>query len=243
MPNRHLIERLAAVQDTLLALYRGGKPMSSATKGREREYFIHEFLEQILPPVHRFGSGDIIDSHGHKTGQIDIVIEHPFLPSLPQLGGRERLYLAESVAAVIEVKSDLSSQWDEVEKTAREIRRLKRPFNKDRNPPVSPGVPGYPDPITVFAVGYKGWAKLETLRGRFGVDALVNGILVIEGGLWATYMMPTYRRPGLDESRGIYQVNEIEGPMALWGLFCSLQQVIHGVSDNGEWIKDYVWSV
>jgi hypothetical protein len=104
VPNPHLLERIAAVQDTLFALYRGGKPMSSATKGREREYFVHEFLEQILPPVHRFGSGDVIDSHGHTTGQVDIVIEHPFLPSLPQPGGKERLYLAESVAAVIEVK-------------------------------------------------------------------------------------------------------------------------------------------
>jgi hypothetical protein len=242
MPNPHLLERIAAVQDTLLALYRGGKPMSSATKGREREYFIHEFLEQILPPVHRFGSGDIIDSHGHKTGQVDIVIEHPFLPSLPQPGGKERLYLAESVAAVIEVKSDLSSQWDEVEKTARDIKNLKRPLSKDKNPPLSPGV-GQLDPIPVFAVGYKGWATLETLKRRFGKEALVNGILVIEGGLFATNQVPSYRRPGFDVSRGVYQVNAIEGPMALWGLFCTLQQVIHGLSDNGEWIRDYVWSV
>src|SRR5262249_49094612 len=49
-------------------------------------------------------------------------------PSLPQISGKERLYLAESVAAVIEVKSNLSSQWEEVEKTVREVKKLRRPL-------------------------------------------------------------------------------------------------------------------
>jgi hypothetical protein len=143
MPNQHLIERLAAIQDALLALHRGGGPMSSSTKGREREHFIHQFLEQVLPPVHRFGSGDIIDSSGNRSGQADIVIEHPRLPSLPHPGGKERLYLAESVAAVIEVKSDISSQWHDVEATAREIKKLRRPPRRDVDPTLPPGV-GYP---------------------------------------------------------------------------------------------------
>jgi hypothetical protein len=56
--------------------------MSSATKGREREHFIHQFLEQVLPPVHRFGSGDIIDAVEQRSGQVDVVIEHPLLPRL-----------------------------------------------------------------------------------------------------------------------------------------------------------------
>src|SRR5262245_1892719 len=131
MPNPHLLSRLEAVQNMLLSLHRGGAMMSAATKGREREHFVHEFLEQVLPPLHRAGSGDITDSLGQRSGQADIVIEHPLLPSLRQIGGRERLYLAESVAAVIEVKSNLSSQWDEVEKTAREVKKLRRPPRRD----------------------------------------------------------------------------------------------------------------
>jgi hypothetical protein len=239
MPNPHLLERLAAVQETLLALYRGGRPMSSSTKGREREHFVHEFLEQVLPPVHRFGSGDIIDSLGQKSGQADIVIEHPLLPSLPQPGGKERLYLAESVAAVVEVKSDLSTQWDEVEATAREIKKLRRPPRRDINPSLPPGI-GYPDPIPVFAVGYKGWSRLETLKERLRNENLVNGILVIEGGLFASQWVLPYHRPGFDATREFYSMVNVQGPMALWGLFCTLQQVIHGMSDNGEWIRDYV---
>jgi hypothetical protein len=37
------------------------------------------------------------------SGQLDIVIELPFLPSFPTPGANERLYLAESVALAIEV--------------------------------------------------------------------------------------------------------------------------------------------
>jgi hypothetical protein len=103
----------------------------AASKGREREAFIHFFLSQILPSIPQFGCGDITDCNGQntqegegKSGQLDIVIECPFLPSLPSLGMR-RLYLAESVAAVIEVKSDVASQWDEVQRTAMKVKQLR----------------------------------------------------------------------------------------------------------------------
>jgi hypothetical protein len=213
--------------------------MSASTKGKEREHFIHKFLEQVLPPPHRFGSGDITDSLGQRSGQVDIVIEHPLLPSLPQIGGEERLYLAESVAAVIEIKSDLSSQWDEVERTAREVKKLRRPPRRDVNPSLPPGQ-GYPDPIPVFAVGYKSWSKLETPKERFGHENLVNGVLIIEGGLFATHYVWPYWRPGFDPTRVFYGMANVRGPMALWGLICTLQQVTHGMNDNDEWIRAYV---
>jgi hypothetical protein len=238
MPNPHLLERLAAVQDALLAIHRGGGPMSSSTKGREREHFIHKFLEQVLPPLHRFGAGDITDSAGHRTGQCDIVIEHPLLPSLPQVGGEERLYLAEGVAAVIEVKSDLASQWDDVMKTAGEIKKLARPLRRDFDPSLPLGL-GYPDTIPVFAVGYKGWSQLKTLQERLENQWLVNGILIIDGGLFASTLIMPYIRTGFDKDRTFYGISRSHGPMALWGLICTLQQVTHGLTNNGDWIRDY----
>ena len=66
-----------AVQETLLSLHRGGGADHASTKGREREHFIHKFLEQVLPPLHRFGSGDITDSLGQRSGQVDIVLQTP----------------------------------------------------------------------------------------------------------------------------------------------------------------------
>ena len=121
--------------------------------------------------------------------------------------------MAESVAAVIEVKSDLSSQWDDVERTAREVKQLCRPLRRDLNPSVPPGR-GYPDPIPVFAVGYKGWSKLETVKEHFGHENLVNGILVIESGLFAAHHIWPYRRPGFDETRVSYAMWNVQGAMA-----------------------------
>ncbi len=79
--------------------------MSDSSKGSEREHFIDLFLKEVFPPSYRFGTGDALDSAGNKSGQLDVVVELTFFPSLPALGGGSRLYLAEGVAAVIEVKS------------------------------------------------------------------------------------------------------------------------------------------
>src|SRR5690606_14670733 len=129
MPNQHVIQRLHGIQQILLGVHAAGGSTSNATKGREREAFIDRFLSGIFPAPFRFGSGDITDQSGARSGQIDVVVEYPFLPSLPVVGGgQERLYFAEGVAVAIEVKSNLASQWDEVLSTARQLAPLRRPF-------------------------------------------------------------------------------------------------------------------
>lgn len=81
----------------------------------------------MLPLPFRFGTGDATDEIGARSGQLDVVVEFPFLPSVPIAGGsRYRLYLAESIAAVLEVKSNVQSQWKEVESTANQLHVLKR---------------------------------------------------------------------------------------------------------------------
>ncbi len=77
--NRHVYARLEASRRLLMAAYEGGIGLSSATQGREREAFVRLFLAEILPTIHRFGSGDITDSKGEKTGQVDVVIEYSIL--------------------------------------------------------------------------------------------------------------------------------------------------------------------
>ncbi len=56
-----------------------------------------------------------------------MVVEYPFLPSLT-LQGHSRLYLAEGVAAVIEVKSNISNQWKEAYDTGTKLKALQRKF-------------------------------------------------------------------------------------------------------------------
>jgi hypothetical protein len=87
-----------------------------------------------MPPLYRFGTGDAIDRYGNRSGQLDVVVENPFLPSLPlPTSESSRMYLAEGVSAAIEVKSDLGKQWSEVESTSTQLRKLRRyvgPFRK-----------------------------------------------------------------------------------------------------------------
>lgn len=155
-----LKKRLAGVQKSLCGVYESGSCMSDASRGREREQFVDLFLSQLLPPGYRFGSGDVIDTRGFRSGQLDVVVEFTFLPSIPSVGGKTRLYLAEGVAAVVEVKSDLAKQWNEVESTATALRRLERQFHVPGFTPY--GTP--PKQIPLFAVGYTGWRQLDTIR-------------------------------------------------------------------------------
>jgi hypothetical protein len=130
--------RLEAIHKMMMAGFYGSGELSSASKGHERELFINTFLSQIFPPNYRFGSGDIIDGHNEKSGQVDIVIEYSNFMSFPYLFGGPRLYLAEGVAAAIETKSNLCGQWEEALATAAKIKELKRIFIPDRDKELAP---------------------------------------------------------------------------------------------------------
>jgi hypothetical protein len=173
--------------------------MSTASKGNERQAFIDGFLSQVLPTPFRFGTGDATDTNGQKSGELDVVVEVPLMPSLPIPSGNARLYLGESVAAVIEVKSDVSNQWSEVLRTAEKLAPLRRKFQTVFNYGDAPS-----ETIPLFAVGYVGWKELDTLRKRLD-DGPVTGILVIDPGLFAA-------------AGGMSAI----GPWALWGLIASL---------------------
>ncbi len=127
-PNRHIMSRLDAMLALLLEAHGGGGTMSAASKGTERELFVNSFLSQVFPPHFRFGSGDITDSDENKSGQVDVVIEFPNLYSFPIWQSAPRLYLAEGVAVAIEIKSDLSNQWSEVESTAAKNKGAETPI-------------------------------------------------------------------------------------------------------------------
>ncbi|VVM99823.1 hypothetical protein PS659_03297 [Pseudomonas fluorescens] len=122
----------------MMAGFDGSGELSSASKGHERELFVNTFLSQIFPPNYRFGCGDLIDGHTEKSGQVDIVIEYPNFMSFPYLMGGPRLYLAEGVAATIEVKSNLPNQWEEALATAKKVKKLKRIFLPDRDKELAP---------------------------------------------------------------------------------------------------------
>jgi len=208
MANQHVLQRLTGLQAILNGVHQSSVGLSAATIGQERAAFIDEFLAKVLPPIYRFGTGDATDSAGAKSGQLDVVVEYPFAPTLPMVGaGQSRLYLAESTAAVIEVKSNLSNQWNDAVNTANALAPLRRQFGACMtfgNGP-SPQIP-------LFAVGYTGWKTIDTLQSHLNATPHIVGAMVIDAGLYAS-------KTGL----------VAQGPWALWGLISDLHFVTNSL--------------
>jgi hypothetical protein len=211
MMNALVAKRLEGILGALRAAHLAGDQISAATRGVEREHFLNSFLREVFPPPFRFGCGDIADRYGQRSGQADIVVEYPFLPSLPFCPGGPRLYLAEGVAAVIEVKSDLEAQWSQVESGAAKIRELRRSLAGALNQ-----IGDITEDIPLFAVGYRGWKTFTSLRQH--ANALhLDGALVIDSGLYVSS-----GRFGDEDQKAL----ELEGEQALWGLITSIHRAI-----------------
>ena len=111
--------------DVLLAEYERTKEQeASANIGYNRELFCNKFLSRVLPPRLTVRHGEIWDSQGNKTGQLDVVILRDDTPSLTF--GEADAFLAEGVFAVIEVKSNLTkTELQEALTTLKRVKSLK----------------------------------------------------------------------------------------------------------------------
>jgi hypothetical protein len=101
-----LFEYFSKTARVLMAEYeRSREQEASFNLGRNREFFCESFLRKVLPFKLRTSSGEVWDSKGTKTGQLDLIIIREDAPALDF--GTANVYLAEGVFAVIEVKSNL----------------------------------------------------------------------------------------------------------------------------------------
>jgi hypothetical protein len=211
--NQHIAARLAGIQSILMGAHQASSTVSTASRGLERAAFVDTFLREVLTPQFRFGQGDATDVAGNRSGQLDIVVEYPWVPSLPIVGSSSvRLYLAEGIAAVIEVKSDLAKQWEEVKQTSALLKRLERRYDSGV---IFGGGMAPPKQIPLFAVGYTGWKTMETVRERLN-DGIAEGILVIDSQLFASVSQ--------------FQDTTESGALSLWGLIACLHQVTSVIS-------------
>ncbi|WP_183025679.1 DUF6602 domain-containing protein [Variovorax sp. UMC13] len=231
MSSERVLKRIAGIQKQLIAAYEAGSDMSSASKGAERDLFLHGYLQAVLPTGFRFGTGDIVDQHGAASGQVDIVIENPFVPSLPIMGGYPRLYLTEGVAAAVEVKSDVQAQWSQVEAKAAKIASLASSASSmtfgafggtitTRNPEgLSVGGRALGGGLPFFVAGYRGFAnvRLDSVESvALKMDAAgVDALLVVESGLFVSSA-----RLG-----GVYA----RGPHGLWAFICAVTKAAQQV--------------
>lgn len=224
--NKTLEQRLNAIFSILDIKFASGKGLSSASQGRERELFVNTLLNDIFPLNFRFGSGEIVDQNGLQSTQMDIVLEKPIGYSFPSDALGPRLYLAENVAAVIEIKSDLPNKWSEVAAASEKLSKLNRVYmdrkfaeilvqldkgnvdisavpdiNKARkaieSAMVKPENVGQ-SRIPYYAVGYLGWKKDDTLVDKLIPDQ-IDGIFLIGERKFATR---NGRAPGSEISKG-----------------------------------------
>jgi hypothetical protein len=96
------------------------------SRGESREDSIAIFLQSRLPSRFRVTSGEAIDALGHRTGQLDIVIYdcNRTVPLLTEKSGD--VLPAESLLAVVEVKSTLTQdELDKCAKAAKAIAQLR----------------------------------------------------------------------------------------------------------------------
>jgi hypothetical protein len=189
--NSHVESRLSGIHGVLCSAFEAGALLSSSSKGYERETFISLFLSEVLPPIYRFGTGDITDSlmnndPSRRSGQIDIVIEMPWAPSFPMpVGASARLYPSEAVGTAIEVKSNLSTQWSEVIRAATALEPLRQRLSGIS---VNGGSLTIEDEIEesipLYAVGYDGWSTAAAVEDKARC-ASVDGVLVLKHMIFA----------------------------------------------------------
>lgn len=91
----------------LLAQYNRSKGQNADENlGENRELFCDQFLSRVLPSRLGIHRGEIWDSEGNKTGQLDLILTRDDSPRLTY-DGRADTFPVEGVMAVIEVKSNL----------------------------------------------------------------------------------------------------------------------------------------
>lgn len=215
-----ITERFESYRTIMIAQHNAGKSISSATKGAEREEFIRLFLSRILPNSYRFSCGDIIDQEGTTvsednipgSGQVDIVLEAKYEPSFPMPTTEQRLILAESVIAAVEVKSS-RTQWDEFLKKTQRVKCLNRKMrincmsgNDDQSEmPIShlfnvtneidaQGAMIEAGKIPIIGVFYEGWTNRSTLESKIQkipYEQRPDAVLTIDPGYFV-YHGKTY---------------------------------------------------
>lgn len=191
-----LSDHFARVQRTLLDKGDEAQLAQHPTVvGGARELIVSEFLKAALPNNCAFMTGELIDSLGGRSGQIDVLI----IPSLAPrfvLAGDSGIVLADGVIAAIEVKSSIAasrpgtrSQLESAMSTIRRVKERKvicEPWPWEVRS--SNGELVRLDSIPASIVAFRGptqSALLEVMEAygtSYGVTTLPNSITVLDPG-------------------------------------------------------------
>lgn len=179
--------KLTHLRDSLVTAYRESNDYPAPVQGAEREIFLHNLLMRVIPPQFRIGAGVITDYKGDVSKQIDLVVELPLSLSFPVVGAN-RMYLADTVGAAMEIKSTLDvKQWRDCWDKLRSIRKLAR----KKLPKADDQIVYIPDyAVPSFIVSYRGPKTLKTIYKHINTktDPLPAGIYIIESDLFIGFV-------------------------------------------------------
>jgi hypothetical protein len=102
-------------------------------KGMAREGFIKCFLKDNLPSLLEYSTGEIIDKHDNRSGQIDIILSSAFSPII-KLFDDINITINDFTLGAIEVKSKLTTaNWesDSSLKDALELSKKVKALERD----------------------------------------------------------------------------------------------------------------
>lgn len=152
--------------DELLAAYRKSEGSAAANKGSTREEAVRKAIMHSLPATARLYDGEIIDPFGGQSGQLDGIVVAATGAALATSPTEPRVVLAEGALGVVESKSDIGAQWDEVKLTWDKLRVLRR----YKGSPAGAWFGGGPHPsdhaFPLLIVGRRGWKKDTTLYDK-----------------------------------------------------------------------------
>lgn len=157
--NPYIIDRLLAVQDQILNAYVKLDAKEPTHVSALRQLLVEQFLRPLFSAHRRFTSGRITDATGVLTEQLDLIVEHGFMPSFPLHDGTSRLVLAEAAALVIEVADQPGPDDGYLREVCSHIKQLRR----DIKPTVKhQGAPS--DRVPVMVVFFQGPEEVEDLQ-------------------------------------------------------------------------------
>jgi len=111
----------ADFQETRAALQHPG------LKGASLEEILRQFLRQYLPQRLNVSTGILVDSLGHHSRQLDIIISDAHKTPIFYQSGETRVIPIECAYAVIEVKARLSpSELESIYENMRSVRTLQK---------------------------------------------------------------------------------------------------------------------
>lgn len=158
---RHHSNVLESKSSALNAIHHAGN------RGTERENILEEFLTPLLAERFAIGQGEIQATNGTWSKQEDLIIYDRI--NCPRLfvGHRSQIFPAESVAAVIEVKTRLGSK--EIEEAATNIAKARSLAKIGKATHIEPGkiAFGSPTPILGILFAYDLSIGLDTFRKRW----------------------------------------------------------------------------